>query len=121
MGITLLGNFITGESSILGLITAALIPLIFFGSQILVSKGEWLGEGDLYLGFSMAFLLGFNKTILAIILSYFLGTIIALIMLTNKKTKLKSQIAFAPFLILGTLISLFFGNEILSYYLLNLY
>jgi prepilin signal peptidase PulO-like enzyme (type II secretory pathway) len=89
---------------------------LVFGGQILISKGKWLGSGDFYFGLGMAFLLGFEKTLVAIVLSYFIGSIISLFLLATKVLTRKSTLPFTPFLALATLISLYFGNQIWLWY-----
>ena len=65
----------------------------------------------------MGLLLGWQKLVLAIVLSYFVGAIIGIILLLTRRQKAGSAIAFGPFLVMGTLISLYLGNQIISWYL----
>lgn len=95
---------------------AFIAALIFFGGQIYLSKGKWLGSGDLYLAMSMAFIFGIQKFMLAVFISYLLGSIISIPLLLNKKLALKSHIAFGPFLVMGSFVTLFFGNQIIDWY-----
>ncbi len=113
---TLLSSIIMGKLSLLSLLIAAIIAVGFFGGQILVSKGRWLGEGDLYLAIAMAFLFGWEKLLLAIVLTYFIGAAISVGLLVFKKVNSKSKIPFAPFMVGASFITLFFGNEILQWY-----
>lgn len=89
---------------------------LFFGIQVWISKEKWLGAGDVQLGVLMGILLGWQYLILAILISYVVGSIISLSLLAYKKVTPKSQIPFAPFLVIGTFITIFFGE-----YLMNLY
>jgi leader peptidase (prepilin peptidase)/N-methyltransferase len=98
------------------LLFALLAVTIVFGGQILISGGKWLGSGDYYFALGMAILLGFEKTLVAIVFSYFIGSIISLILLATKKLSRKSTLPFTPFLALSTLISLYFGNQIWLWY-----
>lgn len=105
--------------SLLSLLIGISIPTVFFGGQLLLSKflitkwGQWVGEGDLFLGILMGVLLGWEKTILALMLAYFIGGVIGIVILSLGK---RGEIAFGPFLIAGMLISFFFGNTILLEY-----
>lgn len=120
IGISLLGSLVMGTPDGISMLFGLLIALIFFGGQILISKGKWLGEGDMYFSISMALILGWQLLIMAIVISYTLGAIISLVLLAEKKEKLKSAVPFAPFLVLGTFITIFFGNDILNWYLSTL-
>jgi leader peptidase (prepilin peptidase)/N-methyltransferase len=96
---------------------ALLICMGFLGGQWLVSRGRWLGSGDIYFSIGMAFLLGWQRTIVALVLSYFLGSIIAVLLLLTGKAGKKSPLAFAPFLVLGTLLAFYFGQDIINWYI----
>lgn len=97
-------------------IIGAAIPLSIFTLQIVISKGKWLGLGDLRIGAYMGLLLGAEKTIVALIITYTLGALVASILLITKQATRKTAIPFGPFLVSGTLIALFLGNIILDWY-----
>jgi leader peptidase (prepilin peptidase)/N-methyltransferase len=86
----------------------------FLGSQWLLSHGRWIGSGDVFLIAGIALLLGTWKLILiCLLLSYiFGGTVAAYILIMKKKTR-KDAIAFGPFLAVGTMGTLLFGERIL--------
>lgn len=113
--------FLLSSSPFPGSITDRLIGLaiglIFFGGQYLVSKGKWLGSGDIYVGAGLGLLLGWPKLLVTIFLAYTLGSIIIIIILSFKKLKFKQTIPFAPFLVLGGMIALYQGNQIIGWYL----
>jgi len=94
-----------------------IISLSFFLVQYILTKKEGLGEGDLRLGFLIGIMFGWPKILLTIFTSYFIGAIIALILLIIKKKKLYSKIPLGPFLAIGSLITLFFGEKIINFYL----
>jgi len=50
-------------------------------------------------------------------LTYIIGGIIGIGLIIFKKKTLKAQVPFAPFLIISFIISLFFGGEIINWYL----
>jgi leader peptidase (prepilin peptidase) / N-methyltransferase len=117
IGLAVTGSLILGKPDIASMIIALIISFIFFGGQYLLSRGEWLGEGDVYLAIAMSFIFGWQLLIIAIIFTYLIGGITAVILLAAKKVASKSSVPFAPFLVLGTLITIFFGEEILNFYL----
>ena len=121
IGITIIGSLILGTPGIISMILAALIALIFFGGQILLSKGKWLGEGDLIFSFSLAIIFGWQLFLVSIISGYFVGAMVSIPLLISKKAKLKATIPFGPFLVIGAFITIFFGLDILEWYLATLY
>jgi len=69
----------------------------------------------------MGLLLGFPNILLALFLSFFFGAIIGIILMVFKKKGIKSEIPFAPFLIIGTFLTVFWGEQIMSWYLSLIY
>jgi len=92
------------------LIVAFPIWLIYF-----LSKEGAMGLGDVYLAAILGFLLGWQKGFLALYLAFALGGIIGLFLILFGRKKLKSKIAFGPFLVIGALVMLFWGEEILRF------
>lgn len=114
--ITVIGSLLFSGLNIISIILALIISLVFFGGQILVSKGQWLGEGDFYLSLIFAVLLGWEQFILFIVATYFIGAAISIPLLITKTAKMKSSVPFAPFMICGYLVTIFFGNNLIEWY-----
>jgi prepilin signal peptidase PulO-like enzyme (type II secretory pathway) len=89
----------------------------FFFLMWLVSKGEWMGFGDVKLGFLMGFFLGWPNILVALFSAFFIGAIIGIGLIILGKKTLKSQVPFAPFLIIGTFIALFGGRNLINWYI----
>lgn len=117
IAIAIAGGLILKIITPLAMLLGGATLFVFFLLQFLISKGTWIGGGDLRLGALMGIVLGLNKGLLALIIAYFLGAIISIYLLARKKVKGKSQIAFGPFLVIGTLIAIFLGKRILNWYL----
>lgn len=78
----------------------------------LVSKGKWMGLGDGKLALGLGWLLGFSRLLSGVVLAFWSGAIIGvLLMIFSKKHHMKSEIPFAPFLVLGVLLSFFLQLE----------
>jgi len=117
-----LGGWYFGHFSFWEMIYSGLIGGIPFVLLVLFSKEKLMGSGDIKLGFLLGLLLGFPNIILGIFLSFILGSVagILLILVTTGKltaSSLKRPIAFAPFVILALVISLFYGSNIINWYL----
>jgi len=119
--IALIFNFkflIFGQAPIFKLsILSALGASAFFLAIFLVSRGKWLGFGDVKLAAFMGLFLGFPNILVGLFLAFFIGAIIGSVLILTNKKKLKSEVPFGPFLVTGTLISLFWGRELVSWYL----
>jgi leader peptidase (prepilin peptidase) / N-methyltransferase len=96
---------------------AIVIASGFFLFIFLISKGKWMGFGDVKLAVLMGLLLGFPNVLAALFLAFFFGAIIGIILMVFNKKSLKSEIPFGPFLITGTFISVLWGSQIIQWYL----
>lgn len=97
-------------------IASAVGAVAFFLFLTVVTKGKGMGMGDVKLAFPLGLILGFPLTIVAIFLSFILGSVVAIPMLVLRQKKLKSVIPFGPFLILGSVIALVWGEPLLAWY-----
>jgi prepilin signal peptidase PulO-like enzyme (type II secretory pathway) len=98
-------------------ILSAFGAAVFFLAIVLISRGKWMGIGDIKLTFFMGLFLGFPNILVAIFLSFILGAIIGIELIISGKKTLKSEIPFGPFLVTGTIIGFFWGQEIINWYL----
>jgi len=84
-----------------------------------LSRGG-MGGGDIKFIAAAGALLGCQKVLLVIFLGAILGSIVGLVLMAAKKKDRKSQIPFGPFLAIGTLIAIFFGDDLISLYLMTM-
>lgn len=83
----------------------------------LASRGQLIGLGDAKLILGIGWLMGLLSGLAAITLSFWIGAVVSLLIMLlsqSKKINLKTEIPFAPFLIIGTLITFFSALDILS-------
>lgn len=93
----------------------------FFLLQYLVSRGKWIGGGDIRLGVLMGILLGWPNILVAFFLSYVSGAIIGGLLLLTKKKTMKSELPFGIFLAPSTLTAMVWGHEMVRWYVHFLY
>jgi len=89
---------------------------LWFWMQYTVSKGRWVGGGDMRLGALMGALLGHPYVWLGLMVSYVAGSIIALALIVLGKKKMKSTLPFATMLLPGALATWMFGGTIWTWY-----
>jgi len=118
-----------------GLISSLILPKITFlnslfgvllggGSLFLVAtcyqwlfKREGMGGGDVKLLAMIGAFLGWKAVILTILLSSLIGSITGILIMVVKGKDFKYAIPFGPFLSLGAVISLFYGESLMNWYL----
>ncbi|MCK9442993.1 MAG: prepilin peptidase [Tissierellaceae bacterium] len=103
-------------NSIGGLVLSSLL----FVAIIFLSKGG-MGEGDVTLIASLGFILGVKYIFLTIFLSFILGAIISILLLLFKIKGKKDPIPFGPFIILGFMITVYWGEQLLNWYISNFF
>jgi leader peptidase (prepilin peptidase)/N-methyltransferase len=110
--------FLTPEHWVWFLIAGPLLALPLFLIW-LFSKGKWMGLGDPKLVLCIGWFLGPIYGLSAVVLAFWSGAIYGLIlMLLSKfhwyglKVNKKSELPFAPFLVLGLLLVFFFGFDV---------
>lgn len=83
-----------------------------------VSRGMWVGFGDVKLGLALGLLLGadWRLALLTLFLANFIGTLLVLPGLLSKKISRRSQVPFGPLLIAGFYLSFFFGTAVVDWY-----
>jgi len=87
----------------------------------LVSKGNWVGFGDVKLGLGLGLLLAdWQLAVVALFAANLVGSLIVLPGVIGGKLRAKSQVPFGPLLIVGAIIGKLFGAAILEYYFIVL-
>ena len=106
-----------GKMDLVYAVVSALGAALFFFLIWLFSKGMAMGFGDVKLALLMGLILGFPNIIPALFLGFLFGAIIGSALVLLKKRGFKSEIPFGPFLLLGLIVSLFYGDKIINWYL----
>lgn len=99
------------------------IIFLFFASIWFFSRGRAMGFGDAKLGLSVGLLLGAAQGFSAIVLAFWIGALGSLLFIfinkagfikDDKKLTIKSEVPFAPAIIVATWLSLVFNLNILN-------
>lgn len=82
-----------------------------------VSKGRWVGFGDVKLGVFMGIVLGWQQALMVLFAANVIGLVVILPALMMGKLGMKTRLPFGPFLIAGFIIVGLFGNKIINWYI----
>ncbi len=95
-------------------VLSALGAFLLFFLLHAVTRGRGMGFGDVKLAGFLGLFLGFPKVVVALYVAFLTGAVVALILVLLRKKKFKgSTVPFGPFLVIGTLISLFYGEMLM--------
>jgi len=104
-----------GEFGIWNLLKSGVVVMLPILILYWLTKSRGMGFGDVKLAFVIGFLLGLKAGLLALYCSFILGALVGLILIIFKLKKLKSKIAFGPFLILGSIIIFIWQSYIFKF------
>jgi leader peptidase (prepilin peptidase)/N-methyltransferase len=96
---------------LIGLVNALFILLI-----VLATRGRGMGLGDVTLAFFMGVFLGFPLTLFAMYIAFLTGAGVGVILIMTRRKSLKSAIAFGPFLVAGTILSVIWQTGLITYW-----
>ena len=96
---------------------AAPLVALPFALIWLVSGGRAMGLGDAKLAFGIGWFLGLAGSVTALILSFWIAVFpsLALLLLRRKHFTMKSEIPFAPFIVMGAFVTYAWSLNILSW------
>jgi len=109
-----------GEMQLVDLVHAIIATIAvagFFASLWVLTKGKGMGLGDAKLMIPLGLILGWPNVLLSVFLAFITGAIFGVGLIVTGKRKLKQAIPFGPFLIMGGLIALIWGDKIVAWYL----
>ncbi len=117
-------SFLGGYALLFGLrqniwlnhLAAALFAGLFLLLLVLITRGRGMGGGDVKLAAALGFLFGWPDAALVIVLAFVSGAIYGILLILFGRKRFKSAVPFGPFLALGALVLILFGNVILSWY-----
>lgn len=116
----ILGTIVSFASNLLlglawyDLVLGMTIGFGFFFLQYIISKGRWVGDGDMYLGLFMGATLGFPRVVAALLIAYLIGGLFALVLLIFQKADRKTKLPMGTFLAIGTFVVLLWGKKVLG-------
>ena len=109
-------------------IGAGVAGAAFLGALWAVSRGRWLGFGDVKLALPLGWWVGAGSVFSFVVVSFWVGAIVSVLILTwqyyergktglqlsHETLTMKSAIPFAPFLIVGAALVYFFNLNVLE-------
>ncbi|MBW2176266.1 MAG: prepilin peptidase [Deltaproteobacteria bacterium] len=102
--------------SIIGLLAGGgILYAVAWGYGLITGK-EGMGGGDIKLLAMIGAFIGWKGVLLTIFMASAIGTLAGVLVMLKTKKNMKLAIPFGPFLAIGAIIYIFFGNELIIWY-----
>jgi leader peptidase (prepilin peptidase)/N-methyltransferase len=102
------------------LVGGGILWLVAWGYHAATGR-DGMGGGDIKLLAMIGAFLGWQGVLLTLLLSSFIGSAVGVAIMVRQRSDSKLAIPFGPFLALAALIALFWGDQIVSWYIGSLY
>lgn len=114
--ITVLKLIVVDSRNIYSVIFAGFVAALILLTINLVTKGKGMGLGDVKFAILGGAIIGPAHIVTWLFLAFLTGAIVGIILILGKKAKLKSEIAFGPFLVIALIVTYLFGSNLLSFF-----
>ncbi len=111
------GTFVDLRSAVIGAIAGYLALWIVFWAYKLATGKEGMGYGDFKLLAAIGAWLGWKMLPVVILLSSFVGAVVGISLIVFARHGRNVPLPFGPYLALGGLIAMFWGDVLVNYYL----
>jgi leader peptidase (prepilin peptidase)/N-methyltransferase len=109
--------YISFINSALGVaVGGGIILIIGLGGSVIFKK-EAMGGGDVKLAAMIGAFLGWRYIIISLFLGFFLGALAGIFLIISKIKSREDVVPFGPFIVLGSLITLLWGEKIINWYI----
>jgi len=103
-------------AGMLSFLLGGVIGLVVFAAMWLIAP-QGMGAGDVKLALFVGLITGFPGVLWAIVGSFLLAGLAAALLLLFRRVGLKSEMPFAPFMVLAAIVVLLYGERLLRWYL----
>ncbi len=103
--------------SLLGILAGGGSLLLIAVAGTYLFRKEAMGGGDVKLAAMIGAFLGWQLTLLSLFLGFFLGSVIGIAVLIKNKGQ-SDIVPFGPFIAMGAIIAIFWGQNIINWYLM---
>lgn len=114
--IGIISIFTMPEVSILSRVIGAFCVSVPLFLICMVIEGAF-GGGDIKLMFVVGIVLGWKLTLVSVLIGFVTGGVAAVILLSSKKKGRKDHFPFGPYLCIGAVVALFYGEQLIQWYL----
>lgn len=101
-------------SSLLWDFGTAIAIALFFAAIWFLSRGRGMGFGDAKLVLATSLVLGFPESVMAVLLAFWIGAAVGILLILFRYKSWKDQIPFGPYILVGAAIVQFFYENLVQ-------
>jgi leader peptidase (prepilin peptidase)/N-methyltransferase len=116
LAVSFVSPLVTPLGALLGALVGGGILLAIAGAYQAIRGQEGMGGGDIKLLAMIGAFLGWQSVFVTLMVASLIGSVIGVGLMLYQRADTKLAIPFGPFLAGGALVSLFFGDRILTFY-----
>ena len=134
LDLRILPDVVTLPGIVVGLVVAPLVGLLGFWNALLgvlvgggalyligllgelILKKESMGGGDVKLAAMLGAFMGWKMVVLALFIAFFVGAVVGVIVIARKPKDWDSSLPFGPFIAMGAVAALLWGETALLWY-----
>lgn len=105
------------RGALLGAVVGAGFLLLVYGAYLLIRKKEGLGMGDVTMMLMVGAYLGWQRTLLVLILASFVGALVGIFLITRRGKDLQFALPFGTFIAPAAFVAMLWGEGIVRAYL----
>ena len=114
--LAVIANLLLGRSWV-NLAIGAILGTGFFLLQYWISRGRWIGDGDVRLGLLLGLMVGYPGILVALFFAYSVGAVVGVALLAARLKRFGSVLPFGTFLSAGGIFTLLYGEAVVRWYL----
>jgi len=116
LAVSFVSPLVTPLGAVLGVVAGGGVLLAVATAYQMIRGVEGMGGGDVKLLAMIGAFLGWQSVFVTLMVASLIGSIIGVGLMIHQRADTKLAIPFGPFLAGGALVSLFFGDRILAFY-----
>ena len=100
-----------------GVLASGILYIVSKVTKIIYKTEDTIGLGDVKLFIPIGLILGYRLVIVAFLIAVLIAGIYGIVIILIDKKNKKKLVPFAPFISIGSIISAFYGYEIITWYI----
>lgn len=111
------GASIPIPQSVVGILVCGGIFLLIAVISYYIFKKEGIGGGDIKLAAAIGATIALGPSLLSFFIAVTLGSVIGVALMASNKKSRKDYLPFGPFMVVGAMVAMFYGRQLIDLYL----